>query len=255
MSARFRKLLTMRLRSSSKVGRRTEDPPWQPDEPELLAPEEVVFLICVEANRLEPQALLLCASIRRFGGRYRDVPIVAVAPRQHLWLSAKSQAQLEALDVTYVALPLNTTGNTYGTINRIVAGAWAEAELPQPYLVVLDTDTLVVSEPEFVHADVGVRPVDVKGSATTGADDQLDAYWAQLCWAAGIDVQQLPMLHTTIDSAGDPRLVQRRLHGGPPRPRRAEPYCRHLLRLVSAGPAAAGRRRRRNQGVDRAGRR
>lgn len=164
-----------------------------------LEPGEIAFLMCVESNRLEPQARLLCDSIRTYGGRYRDAPIVAVSPRPHLALSRASRAHLEALGVTYVAHGLNATGSPYGTINRIVAGAWAEAELPQPYLVLLDTDTIFVDEPEFVRADVGVRPVDVKGSATGGADDPLDAYWARLCGYAGIELGQLPLLQTSID--------------------------------------------------------
>lgn len=166
---------------------------------DLLAPEEIAFLICVEANRLEPQARLLCDSIRRYGGRYRMAPIVAVSPRTHLALSADSRKHLEALGVTYIALPLNDTGSPYGTINRIVTGAWAETELAQQYLVLLDTDTVFVDEPEFVRRDVGVRPVDVKGSATSGAGDPLDAYWARLCGFAGIGLGQLPTLRTSID--------------------------------------------------------
>jgi hypothetical protein len=177
---------------------------------DLLGPDEIAFLICVEANRLEPQALLLCASIRRFGGRYRTAPIVAVAPREHLWLSADSQARLQAMDVTYVALALNDTGSPYGTINRIVAGAWAEATLTQPYLVVLDTDTIVVAEPQFVRADVGVRPVDVKGSATAGPGDPLDPYWGALCAVAAISLDDLPMLRTTIDD----QLIRASYNGG-----------------------------------------
>lgn len=164
-----------------------------------IAPSDVAFLICVEANQLEQQALMLCASIRRFGGRYRNSPIVAVAPREHLWLSRESQQRLESMDVTYVALPLNATGSTYGTINRIVVGAWAEATLAQPYLVLLDTDTVFVSEPRFVMADFGARPVDMKGSATKGPTDPLDAYWVQLAAFADIDIERLPMLRTSID--------------------------------------------------------
>ncbi len=170
-----------------------------PTPPAVLAPDEIAFVLCVEANELEPQARLLCESIRTFGGRYRDAPIVAIAPRPHLALSAEGQAQLEALGVTYVALPLNLTGSTYGTINRIVAGNWAQANLTQPYLVMLDTDVLMVAEPTFVRADVGARPVDGKGSATSGPDDPLDAYWAQLCAFAGIELDDLPMMRATID--------------------------------------------------------
>jgi hypothetical protein len=166
---------------------------------DLLHESELAFLICVEANRLEPQARLLCESIRTFGGRYRQAPILAVSPRPALALQPAARAHLEALGVTYVVEPLNETGSPYGTINRIVAGAWAEASCSRRYLVVLDTDTLFVGEPEFLREPVGVRPVDVKGSASSGAGDPQDAYWARLCRLGGIDPSRLPMLSTTID--------------------------------------------------------
>lgn len=164
-----------------------------------LHEDEIAFLICVEANRLEPQALLLCESLRRFGGRYRQAPILAVSPRPHLALGPESRARLGLLGVTCVAEPLNDTGSPYGTINRIVAGAWAEEVSPRPYLVLLDTDTVFVSEPDFARADAGVRPVDVKGSATGGPGDPLDGYWARLARFAGIDLARLPWITTTID--------------------------------------------------------
>ena len=166
-----------------------------------LLPDEIAFLLCVEANDLEPQAQMLCESIRTFGGRYRNAPIIAVSPRPHLALSPTGQARLEALGVTYVSLPLNLTGSTYGSINRIVAGNWAQANIAQPYIVLLDTDMLLVAEPQFVRADVGVRPVDGKGSATSGPDDPLDEYWGRLCEFAGISLDDLPMLQATIDGS------------------------------------------------------
>lgn len=164
-----------------------------------LPESEIAYLICVEANRLEPQARLLCESIRTFGGRYRDAPILAVSPRPHLALGPEARAHLEALDVTYVVEPLNETGRPYGTINRIVTGAWAETFSSSPYLVLLDTDTVFVGEPTFVRADVGVRPVDVKGAASSGRGDPLEAYWTRMCGFGGIDPSRLPMLSTTID--------------------------------------------------------
>jgi hypothetical protein len=164
-----------------------------------LSENEIAYLICVEANRLEPQARLLCESIRTFGGRYRDAPILAVSPRPHLALAPEARAHLEALGVTCAVEPLNETGRPYGTINRIVAGAWAEAFAQRPYLVLLDTDTIFVGEPNFVRADAGVRPVDVKGSASSGSGDPLDAYWERICGFGGIDLSRLPMISTTID--------------------------------------------------------
>jgi hypothetical protein len=164
-----------------------------------LAESEVAFLMCVEANRLAPQSLLLCESLRTFGGRYRNAPIFAVSPRPALAPGAETRARLEALGVTCIVEPLNETGSSYGTINRIVAGAWAEGALDRPYLILLDTDTVFVGEPRFVRADAGVRPVDVKGSASTGTGDPLDAYWSRLCRIGGIEASRLPRISTTID--------------------------------------------------------
>lgn len=173
-------------------GTQSEDP---------LSASEVSFLFCVEANRLAPQALVLAESLRTFGGRYRDAPILAVSPRPHLALDRSARERLEALGVTYVAEPLNETASAYGTINRIVAGAWAERTSASPYLVVLDTDMVWVGEPSFARAGAGVRPVDLKGSASSGADDPLDGYWSRMGSFGGIDLERLPRLRTTIDRA------------------------------------------------------
>jgi hypothetical protein len=101
--------------------------------------------------------------------------------------------------VTYAVEPLNETSSPYGTINRIVAGAWAERISDRPYLILLDTDTLFVAEPEFIRADAGVRPVDVKGAASSGPEDPLDAYWSRMCAFGGIGISRLPLISTTID--------------------------------------------------------
>jgi hypothetical protein len=165
-----------------------------------LRESEIAFLICVEANRLEPQARLLCESLRTFGGRYRDAPILAVSPRPALAPGPEARAHLEALGVTCVVEPLNETGSPYGSINRIVAGAWAETSTPYPYLVVLDTDTLFVGEPSFTRADAGVRPVDIKGGAvSSGGGDSRDAYWVRMCALGGIEPSRLPMISTSVD--------------------------------------------------------
>jgi len=171
----------------------------RPGGGDRLSENEISYLICVEANRLEPQARLLCESIRTFGGRYRNAPILAISPRPDLALGPEARAHLEALGVTYLVEPLNDTGSPYGSINRIVAGAWAETFSSRPYLVLLDTDTLFVGEPDFMRADVAARPVDLKGSASSGAGDPQDVYWARMCGFGGIDPSRLPAIDTTID--------------------------------------------------------
>lgn len=163
----------------------------------VIAPGDISFMICVEGNVLGSQALLLCESLRRFGGPYADCAIWAISPRAELPVSPAVQAALEGLGVRLVSLPLNTTGSTYGSINRIVSGAWAESQMTTPYIGVLDTDMIFVRPPTFVAVDAGVRPVDYKGMASAGVEDERDAYWAEMCALGDIPLDKLPMLHTT----------------------------------------------------------
>ena len=108
------------------------------------------------------------------------------------------ERRLRNLDVEYRSLPLNATGSAYGTINRIVTSQWAEREVHTEFLVALDTDMLFVSEPNFPRHDVGLRPVDAKGAASSGSDDPLDAYWGRMCARAGIGLDDLPKVRTSI---------------------------------------------------------
>ncbi len=164
-----------------------------------ITPEQLSFLLCIEGNGIEQQALLLCESIRRFGGRYGGSPIIAVSPRPEVPISARSRERLSEMDVEHVSLPLNRTGSAYLTINRIVAGAWAERHLSTDYIVVLDSDTIFATEPAFFCCDAGARPVDVKGSTSAGPADPQESYWQHICAIAGIGIEQLPWIYTTTD--------------------------------------------------------
>src|SRR6185503_3024405 len=117
------------------------------------------------------QAQLLCRSIREFAGRFRDAPILAYAPRPGLGVGPSVRKALAGLGVEYIDTPLNTTCHEYAPANRVFAGA---------------------------DADAGVRAVDSKGSASGGPGDRFDAYWAALAQRAGISLDRLPYLRSTI---------------------------------------------------------
>jgi hypothetical protein len=160
--------------------------------------DTLTFVLCIENNTICAQALLLCESIRRFGGRHRDAAIVAVAPRPGLGIDRDARRRLEAMAVEYAELPLNQVCPQYGSANRVFAAAWAEARTRAEWLVVLDSDTVFLGEPELpVDADVAVRPVDTKGSATAGRGDPFDVYWGRLADLQGIALDRLPFIETT----------------------------------------------------------
>ena len=166
-----------------------------------IEPQQIAFVFCIEGTGIEQQALLLCESVRAFAGRYRRSPILVVSPRPEVPIAESSRKQLARLGVEHVVAPLNRTNSPYLPINRLVAGAWAEQKLTADYIATLDSDMLMVSEPIFYCCDAGVRPADVKGSASLGSGDLQDAYWRHICRLAGITIDQIPLLRTTVDNA------------------------------------------------------
>ena len=138
--------------------------------------ESVAFVLCIERNAIGAQALLLIESIRTFAGAHRNAQIWAVAPRPRLGVDEETRARLEALAVTYVEEPLNLVCPEYGSANRVYTAAWVVPRATATTLIVLDSDTLMLDEPELLGpgTDIAVRPVDMKGTATTGPGDDFE---------------------------------------------------------------------------------
>jgi hypothetical protein len=159
---------------------------------------EATFVLCIERTQIREQALLLCESIRAFGGPLAAAPIVAVAARPGLGVDRGTRATLARLDVEYADVPLNRACPEYGSANRVFAAAWAEARATSEWIVVLDSDTVLLDTlPLPANADLAVRPVDSKGSASTGPGDAFDPYWQALARLEGTTADALPFVTTT----------------------------------------------------------
>ncbi len=175
---------------------------------------DLAFVACIEGNALEAQALLLFDSIRRWGGRFRDAPIHALSPRRGPPLAAATRRELDRLEVVFDDRELNRDAPDYGSANRVAAAAFVEAQYGHSTLVVLDSDTVFLREPlEFLlpdGVDAALRPVDLKGSASTGAGDPMDEYWRALCRSAAVDYEVVPWSRTFVDG----RPIKASYNGG-----------------------------------------
>jgi len=163
----------------------------------------IAFVACIEKGVLERQALLLFESIRLYTGAFRDCPIYALSPRAGYNISASVRRNLDKLSVTYVDLVLNTECREYGSANRVAAAAYVEQQHPHEILVILDSDTLFLREPNEIllkpDVDVAVRPVGVKGMCTSGPTDAFDSYWRDLCRCCGVDYDLIPWTESVAD--------------------------------------------------------
>ncbi|HEY7904139.1 MAG TPA: glycosyltransferase [Casimicrobiaceae bacterium] len=204
------------------------------------------FVLCIEDNAIREQALLLCASIRAFAGRHRDAEIVAYAPRPGLGVDAATQRLLREMNVTYVDEPLNVECRAYGSANRVAAAAHAEKHARGEFVIVLDSDTVWLDEPALPgDADVAARPIDEKGSATRGPGDPFEAYWRALAALAGVDLDQLPWMRTTISG----ERVRASYNGGLIVARRGAGVLGRWAELFF-GSVRAGLRPYRDTGID-----
>jgi hypothetical protein len=169
----------------------------------MSAPPDLAFVACIETGVLERQALLLFESIRAHAGGYADCPIYALAPRAGLGVGRATRNRLDALKVEYIDTVLNTECVEYGSTNRVVAAAHIEGTTKHEILVVLDSDTLVLREPEAFRlpqdVDAAVRPVDYKGICTAGPEDPFDGYWRKLCETCGAGYDEIPWIQSYVD--------------------------------------------------------
>lgn len=166
-------------------------------------PPDVGFVACIEGGALERQALLLFESIRCYAGRFKDCAVYALSPRAGYGISNEALRRLDELGVEYIDTVLNDICPQYASANRVAAAAHIEETRPHEFLVILDSDTLFLREPEeFIlprGCDVLVRPVDLKGVSTTGEGDLCDAYWRDLCRCCGVEYERIPWGHSFVD--------------------------------------------------------
>jgi hypothetical protein len=160
----------------------------------------LAFLLCVESGRLEEEARLLCRSIRRFGGRYRDAPIHTFQPRSGHAIGGETRAALEELGAHHHTEVLNGEHADLGTLNKVFVCARAEEILAEDVLVFLDSDTVLLGEPRELDLpeglDCAVRPAESVALNSRGPDDPRDGYWRELDRLLGLS--DVPFVETEL---------------------------------------------------------
>lgn len=91
-----------------------------------MSTRAVQFVAIAESGPLEAQALMLCESIRLFGGRYANASITLVSPRASRRPTAFGILEMEKLRVDYLPLKLDSPCPEYGTSFRVMAASVVE---------------------------------------------------------------------------------------------------------------------------------
>ena len=172
----------------------------------------VEFALLAESGVLERQAVLLCKSIRRFGGELSSSAVTVVSPRRDRRPCRLTLAALDRLGAEYLPLDLDSACPEYGPSFKVHALSHIARRSGPPILVQIDSDTLFVGEPtSLLGIDAAAaRPVDVRGMCTAGCGDAFEDYWRAASRCVGVDFERLPIVRTTVDRA----LVRASYNGG-----------------------------------------
>lgn len=156
---------------------------------------ETTFVTVVEPNgALEHQVLLMAESLRRWGGRLANAPILCFSPRFRPPLQRSTLKGFERLNITYKYTNIKHNYSWYSFANKATAMVAARDACDAKTLVWLDADVLILDEPEeFLKDETEFAACLTRGDlATTGPSHPCDEYWKAVCDLYGLDIDELP---------------------------------------------------------------
>lgn len=188
----------------------------------------ITFVCCVESGPLETQTVRMIESLRRWGGQFANAPIVAVTPRFGPPLSESTNQAFETFNVNYLRFQAKNPYSWKNFMNQRYALIAAEEYSTSEFIGWLDSDLLIVGEPEQLLLKEGedfVACAPDKNMGTSGLEDPFDPYWQKACQAVGIDIEDLPWITTEMEG------IRIRLHwnGGVFVYRRSTGFAQHFL--------------------------
>lgn len=164
--------------------------------------KKVKIIICTEKGRIEKYSLLLCRSLRKFGGDFSDVDIYSFAPRKGFEPSRKTLNEFKELNVIHQNIVLNTKYRSYPLANKPLVCAYFEEKFPNENVVFIDSDQIILNQPdEFIlteNADTRLRSVDRKGVGFSTYSDKEFKYWEVLSKLLGLDYSLYEKIETSI---------------------------------------------------------
>jgi hypothetical protein len=164
---------------------------------------ETTLCTAIEAGYLEQEVLLLAESLRRFGGRRADMPLVAVRPRKGPRIARATRRKLSELDVTLVEdETLSVAYSWWAMANKPAALAHVEEKARTPNVSWIDGDMMVLRQPASFAPPRGydfiARAGEAYDVASNGHDEKAE-FWRRLCDRFGLDFDAFPDLTSFPD--------------------------------------------------------
>jgi lipopolysaccharide biosynthesis glycosyltransferase len=162
----------------------------------------ISFFCCIESGPLETNVIRMVESLRRWGGQYKDAPVLAITPRPGGALLEATRLRLMELGVTHQVLHLPGKYTWFRFMNKAKAFKIAHNLLKTEILVWLDSDTLIVDEPKLLDLPEGIdfaACATAKGIAVSDQDASNEPYWESICKGTGVQWGNFPWVDTWED--------------------------------------------------------
>src|SRR5919199_5589638 len=108
---------------------------------------QITFVCCVESGSLEAQTVRMIESLRRWGGRFANAPLVAVTPRFGSPLSHKTRQTFERFNVEYLQFQAKSRYPWFQYLNKPNALVAVEERSTSECIGWLDSELLFLDEP------------------------------------------------------------------------------------------------------------
>jgi hypothetical protein len=188
----------------------------------------ITFICCVESGSLEDQTVRMIESLRRWGGRLADAPVVAVTPRFGPPLARATRRALDRLRAQHVRCSSEDGYAWFPFLNKPRALVAGEAQTTTATVCWLDSDILVAGEPDQLllkdNVDFAACASD-REMGTTGPENPFHALWEENCKTLGMTIDDLPWITTEVDR----QRIRLYWNGGIFVYRRSTGFARHYL--------------------------
>jgi hypothetical protein len=180
----------------------TETGSFQQDRGGIIAkPPSMTVVVCIESGILEPLTLRMVDSLRRFGGRFANLDVVAVTPRLGPPLSPETRRRMAELGIEYLRVRPNHSYSWHHYMNKPEALAAVEERVTTEAIAWVDSDILFLREPNDLELSQGIDFLagapDAGVIGSTGATDPNDPFWRRSAALVGKNVDDLPWVQTS----------------------------------------------------------
>jgi len=202
---------------------------------------QITFVCCVESGALEAQTVRMIESLRRWGGQFANAPVFAVTPRFGPPLANKTRQTFDKLNVEYLRFHPKNQYSWFKFLNKPYALVAAEERSTSEAICWLDSDLLIVGEPDKLILNEGedfLGCASDKEMGTAGPEDPFEPLWKENCKSLGIDIEDLPWITTEQEG----KHIRLYWNGGIFVYRRSTSFANHYLQtciqLLDARTAA-----------------